>query len=146
RSDKRSAMGDLNGDSSNSQKVSPALNRMTERTRHRTSERCEQHGLEHARGSSQFSGDVVDQPFLRIGVLIDSPIQPRWVRRVLEEIQSSAIAKVVLVVRLMAGSRSWRSRWMTLMKERRHWLSWLYLKLDERFFRPANNAFELVGI
>ena len=87
---------------------------------------------------SQPAADAVDGPLLRVGVLIDSSVQPRWVRRVLEEIQSSRIAKVVLVVRRAASSQPPRSRY--------RWVSWLYFRLDEWLFRPAVNAFELVGI
>ena len=90
--------------------------------------------------------ESADRPVLRIGVVIDSPLQPRWIRRVLEEIQSSRIASVVLIVRVVANSRHSQSHWITFVRGWRRLLSTIYLKLDELIFRPDNNALELVNI
>src|SRR5262245_18975316 len=90
--------------------------------------------------SSHSPEDIIEGPCLRIGILIESSIQPRWVRRVLEEIQVSDIARVVLVLRRVAGAQMSRSRWMTVARDGRHWLTHFYLKLDDLLFRPTNNA------
>lgn len=44
---------------------------------------------------------MVDQPApLRIGIIIDSLVQPRWVRRALEKVLASGVARIELVVKV----------------------------------------------
>ena len=38
------------------------------------------------------------RPPLRIGLLLDDHVQPRWVHRIITEIRSSTLAQIVLVV------------------------------------------------
>lgn len=86
---------------------------------------------------------------LRTALLLDSTVQPRWVYRIIAEIQRSDFARVALVVLNgcspaggAAGpqpafpARVWRFR--------RDLLYLLYRKLDRRLFRVERDAFELV--
>jgi hypothetical protein len=88
---------------------------------------------------------------LRVGLLLDSYAQPRWVSRVVEEIQSSDFAEVALVVlnrshaaasangdRPSLPRRAWDNR--------ERFLYALYTKLDERLFPLDPDAFAAADI
>lgn len=87
-----------------------------------------------------------DQERLRVGLLLDSFAQPRWVYRVVEEIQRSPFAGVSLVVlnakgavapaRRGAGGKA-RSAW----RNRERLLYALYTKFDESRVRVSPDAF-----
>lgn len=84
---------------------------------------------------------------IRVGLLLDSYLQPRWVHRIIADIQSSDIARVALVVlngRVANGAGGSMGLLRKLHMFRRDLLYLLYRKADERLFRPKINAFEMV--
>lgn len=86
---------------------------------------------------------------LRVGLLLDSFAQPRWVCRVVEEIRASEFAEVVLVVKNAAAGKAARSRRSTLrrLKENRnHLLYSLYTKLDDRLMKTEPDAFAVCDL
>jgi len=89
------------------------------------------------------NSELTNEP-LRVGLLIDSFVQERWVRRVVEEIQSSTFAKVVLVV--MNSCEAPSTRFFDRLSRRGQILYGLYTRLDERFSKVSPNAFEGVDI
>ncbi|MBM4439026.1 MAG: hypothetical protein FJ027_01280 [Candidatus Rokubacteria bacterium] len=80
---------------------------------------------------------------LRIGLLVDSLIQPAWVRRIVEQIHCSSIASVALVVMNGAPPDAPRpgSRLGALYRNRARLLYELYSKLDQRKFAVRPDAF-----
>lgn len=91
------------------------------------------------------------EPPLRIGLLVDHYIQPRWVYRIISEIQSSTLAEIALVVKndhpSVNGEDGSQPRGLRKLLAHRHDLLYLlYRKLDDRLFRPKINAFEQVDI
>lgn len=79
---------------------------------------------------------------LRIGLLLDSFLQPRWVVRIIEEIAASQVASIVLVVRNNAPPEDSGSIRRRLWLRRNHLLYAAYTKFDERFSRVGSDAFE----
>lgn len=91
------------------------------------------------------------EPPLRIGLLVDHYIQPRWVYRIISEIQSSTLAEIALIVKndhpSVNGEDGSQPRGLRKLLAHRHDLLYLlYRKLDDRLFRPKINAFEQVDI
>jgi hypothetical protein len=88
-----------------------------------------------------------DAQMLKVGLLIDSMIQPRWVRRVVETIQNSNCARVTLVVRntTVATPPPSIRRWLS---QPEHVLYKVYTRLDDLAFRREcrPDAFERVPI
>ncbi|NLG98794.1 MAG: hypothetical protein GX491_15665 [Chloroflexi bacterium] len=85
---------------------------------------------------------------LRIGILLDSYIQPRWVYRIIADIQNSMIARVALVVLNghvvdQEGARQ-PGLLQKVIDHRGDLVYLLYHKIDRRLFRPKPDAFELV--
>jgi hypothetical protein len=76
---------------------------------------------------------MVEQPApLRIGIIIDSFVQPRWVRRSLEKVRASGVAKIESVVKVdQQGDKS------SLLYK-------LYSRVDSSLFKA--DALELVSI
>jgi len=69
---------------------------------------------------------------LRVGLLVDSLVLPRWKRRVIEEIRSCSVARIAVVAQ-RAAPRPRRFR---------HLLATLYRRLDYRWFRgEGSDAF-----
>ena len=85
---------------------------------------------------------------LRVGLLVDSFVQPRWVRRVVEDIQNSSFAEIVLVVRNRAGAAGAGRDGLhkKLWANKGHLLYVAYTKLDGSLFKVRQDAFEKVGI
>lgn len=83
------------------------------------------------------------RPPLRLGLLIDSFVQPSWVAAVIREIQSSSIATVVLVVMNdhVRPSASVSTALHKLWKNRHYYLYALYSKLDGYVTRLHPDAF-----
>jgi hypothetical protein len=84
------------------------------------------------------------KPKLRVGLLVDSLRQPRWIARIVEEISRSSYAEVVLVVHNAQKCR--QSRWAQLAAKRRHILRKLYTELDDRLFRGGHDPFAAADI
>ena len=91
------------------------------------------------------TGQVNEKRPLRVGLLLDSFTQPRWVSTIINDIQNSSIARICLVVKNEAPDQQplpgrVRSYW----KNRNYLLYALYNRLDAR--RPAADAFEGVDV
>jgi hypothetical protein len=83
---------------------------------------------------------------LRIGLLVDSLVQPRWVHSIVEAIARSSIATVVLVVKNSAEPRRGASLLRRAFAKRRHLLRRLYIAVDELLFRSAPDPFARVDL
>jgi hypothetical protein len=76
---------------------------------------------------------------LRVGLLVDSLTQPRWVSNIISDIKSSSIAEICLVVKNEATAPDQpRGRLHAYWKNRNYLLYALYERLDAR--RPANET------
>src|SRR5215207_5698273 len=71
---------------------------------------------------------------LRIGVIVESFVQPQWVRRALEKIHASGVATVELIVEVPPEKSS------------KSFLYKLYNRMDHALFPPAPDALEQVSI
>ena len=71
---------------------------------------------------------------IRVGIIVESFVQPRWVYGALERILASGVATFELVVEVPPGSTS------------KSFLYKLYNRMDHALFPPAPNAMEPVNI
>jgi hypothetical protein len=84
---------------------------------------------------------------LRVGVLIDSMVQPAWVERALRVMTEAGIGRIVMVVRNAAPPPpAAKSRLQAWWRNRRHLLFALFQRLDRRRFRTANDPLDPVDI
>src|ERR1700752_4898456 len=93
------------------------------------------------------SAPVNEKRPLRVGLLVDSLTQPRWVSNIVKDIKSSSIAEVCVVVKNEATAPDQpRSRLQAYWRNRNYLLYALYERLDTR--RPMNDtdAFEDVDV
>ena len=70
----------------------------------------------------------------RIGIAVDSSSQPRWIRRSLEKVLATGIARVEIIIEAPPKSSS------------NSYLYRLYRRMDHALFRPAPDALEPVAI
>ena len=89
---------------------------------------------------------VSEKRHLRVGLLVDSLTQPRWVSNIIKDIQSSSIARVVLVVKNEAPEPQSPGRLQTYWKNRDFLLYALYDRLDSRKPMSEADAFEDVDV
>jgi len=82
---------------------------------------------------------------LRIGLLVDSLTQPRWVSKIINDIQASDFAEICLVVKNEATSEP-LGRLQSYWKNRKYLLYALYNRVDNRVSLAEENAFEDVEI
>lgn len=82
---------------------------------------------------------------LRIGLLIDSFVQRKWIYNIIEEIQTSGIAEITVVIKNEA-TRPQPGRLKSYWKNRQHLLYAFYEKFDERKVKVNPNAFEPTDI
>src|SRR5688572_21417557 len=85
---------------------------------------------------------VPEKRHLRVGLLVDSLTQPRWISNIIKDIQSSSIARVVLVVKNEAPEQQPLSRFQAYWKNRNYLLYALYNRLDARVPMSEADAFE----
>lgn len=81
------------------------------------------------------------KPRLRVGLLIDSFTQPRWVFNIIEEIRSSSFAEICLIVKnetVTLPQRRFQSYW----RNRNYLLYSLYNRVDQRIPLVEEDAFE----
>ena len=78
---------------------------------------------------------------LRVGLLIDSFHVPAWTYRMLERIQHSNYAEIVLIV-LNETARVERNPFAKIKDNRHSLLYILYQRLEDRLFKPVPNALE----
>ena len=77
---------------------------------------------------------------MRIGLLIDSFVQPGWNYKVIEDIQASGFAEVAVVIKNTAASPA-QGRLKSYWRNRKYLLYTLYGKIDERRVKVAPDAF-----
>ena len=83
---------------------------------------------------------------LRVGLLVDSFSQPRWIESVIQSIQSSGIAEVVLIVKNNEPPADKKWRHQRYWQNRKHLLYVAYNKLDEFKAKVDPDAFETVDV
>ncbi|HSE18618.1 MAG TPA: hypothetical protein VLB46_16300 [Pyrinomonadaceae bacterium] len=83
---------------------------------------------------------------LRIGLLLDSLTQPRWVSKIINDIQASDFAELCLVVKNETTSEPPSGRLRTYWKNRKFLLYSLYNRIDNRVPLAEEDAFEDVDI
>lgn len=89
---------------------------------------------------------VTEKRPLRVALLVDSLTQPLWVSNIIKDIQSSSIARVVLVVKNEAPEPQSPGRLQTYWKNRDFLLYALYDRLDSRKPMSEADAFEDVDV
>ena len=94
------------------------------------------------RGVEQSS--VVSKP-LRVGLLINSFIQRKWIHKVIHDIQASGIAEVSLVIKNTAETPT-KGRWKSYWHNRNYLLYAFYNKIDNARVKVAPDAFETTDI
>ena len=72
---------------------------------------------------------------LRLGIIIDSFVQPRWVRKAVENVTASGVATFELVVKVPPAANT-----------RESLLYRLYNRMDRRMFPVPTDALEPVSI
>src|ERR1044071_8896404 len=77
----------------------------------------------------------VAKPLLRVGIIIDSFVQPRWVRKSLENVLAAGVSTFELVVKVPAEENIEESLLYTL-----------YNRMDRRVFVAKRDAMEPVSI
>ncbi|HXC69697.1 MAG TPA: hypothetical protein VN644_06965, partial [Pyrinomonadaceae bacterium] len=82
---------------------------------------------------------------LRVGLLIDSFVQRKWIHKVIADIQSSGIAEIAVVIKNEA-SQPQQSRFKSYWRNRKYLLYALYGKFDERKVKVQPDAFEPADI
>ena len=87
-----------------------------------------------------------DRAPLRVGLLIDSFIQSKWIEKVITEIRSSGIAEIAVVIKNEAASQPQPGRLKSYWKNRNYLLYALYGKIDDRRVKVKPDAFEPVDI
>ena len=84
---------------------------------------------------------------LRIGLLIDSFVQRKWIEQVIREIQSSGFAEITVVIKNEASSEQQRAgRLKSYWRNRQYLLYAFYQKVDERRVKVNPDAFEPTDI
>ena len=80
---------------------------------------------------------------LRIGLLIDSFVQRKWIHQVISDIRSSDFAEIAVVIKNEAQQpQQHAGRLKTYWRNRKYLLYALYEKIDERRVKVSPNAFE----
>jgi hypothetical protein len=77
---------------------------------------------------------------LRVGLLVDSFVQRKWIYKIVEEIQASGIAEIVVVIKNAAQSPA-QSRFKSYWRNRKYFLYTLYEKVDNRRVAIDPDAF-----
>jgi len=79
---------------------------------------------------------------VRVGLLLDSLTQPKWVFNIIKDIQSSEIAEICLIVKNEAPDPPAEGRLKSYWKNRSYLLYSFYNRLDQRIPLVQENAFE----
>ena len=83
---------------------------------------------------------------LRIGLLIDSFVQRKWIHQVVSEIKASGFAEITLVIKNETPSKPSQGRLKSYWQNRTYLLYALYEKIDQRRVRVKPDAFEPVDL
>ena len=78
---------------------------------------------------------------LKVGLLLGTTGQPRWHRKVIADLATSADCELALIVMARPGSPLARSS-----HGRRSWLYRIYRKIDRRLFRKGPDALDVVEV
>ena len=78
---------------------------------------------------------------LRIGLLIDSFVQRKWIHQVITDIQSSGFAEIAVVIKNEAQPQQHAGRLQNYWRNRKYLLYALYEKIDERRVKVSPDAF-----
>jgi hypothetical protein len=90
---------------------------------------------------------VNDKRPLRVGLLVDSLSQPKWVAKIFRDIKSSSIAEICLVIQNQASTRDQpRRKLQAYWRNRSYLLYALYNRLDARIPLSCDDAFEDVDV
>lgn len=83
---------------------------------------------------------------LRIGLLIDSFVQRKWIHQVISDIQSSDFAEITVVIKNETPSKPAPGRLRSYWRNRKYLLYAFYEKIDERRVKVKPDAFEPVDL
>lgn len=83
---------------------------------------------------------------LRIGLLIDSFVQRKWIHQVVEEIRSSGFAEIKVVIKNEAPAKPSQGRLKSYWQNRKYLLYALYGKIDEGRVQVKPDAFEPIDL
>jgi hypothetical protein len=83
---------------------------------------------------------------LRVGLLVDSFTQPRWVSNIVNDIKASSIAEICLVIKNEAPDQQPLSRLQAYWKNRNYLLYALYNRLDAHIPLSEADAFESIDL
>src|SRR5580698_8181569 len=86
---------------------------------------------------------------LRVGLLIDSYVQPRWIYRIISDIESSTVANLVLIVKnddAPEKPESILQKLTRIGKQLNFLLYKIYSRMDARLFADKPDAFEKISI
>jgi folate-dependent phosphoribosylglycinamide formyltransferase PurN len=86
------------------------------------------------------------KPPLRVGLLLDSLTQPRWVFKIINDLRASEFVQICLVVKNEAEDGPPRGRLQSYWKNRNFLLYALYNRVDARASLAEENAFDEVDI
>lgn len=93
------------------------------------------------------SASVNEKRPLRVGLLVDSLTQPRWVSNIIRDIKASSIAELCLIVKNEASPPDQpRGRLQAYWRNRNYLLYALYNRLDARLPMNDTDAFEDVDV
>ena len=79
---------------------------------------------------------------IRVGLLLDSLTQPKWVCNIIKDIQSSEIAEICLIIKNETTAPPAQGRLKSYWKNRNYLLYSFYNRLDQRIPLVQENAFE----
>jgi len=83
---------------------------------------------------------------LRVGLLVDSFVQRRWICKIVEDIQASGIAEIVVVIKNAAQTPTGQSRFKSYWRNRKYLLYTLYEKFDNRRVSVNPDAFAPIDL
>jgi hypothetical protein len=83
---------------------------------------------------------------LRVGLLVDSFLQPRWIEKIIAEIQASSVAEIVLIIKNGTPPAAQKLRIQNYWRNREHLLLAAYSRFDHFKTRANPDAFETVDI
>jgi len=83
---------------------------------------------------------------LRIGVMINDSHQPAWVAAMLNELLSSDIAEICLMIRKALEPCAEQTFARKLISKRTNLAYLLYMRMDRKLFQPKRDAFAPVDI
>ena len=78
---------------------------------------------------------------LRIGLLTDTYSKPRWVHKIISDINASTVADIVVVVKEEGLAEKKQQSFQKIWSQRKHWLYKLYTRADNFIFKVQTDAF-----